>query len=334
MPYLYNRRKVLAGVSALGAAGLISRPAQAEPPPETSTVRLAGYFIEGCDAALYFAEDMLRAEGFTDVQRVTIEAGVDPAIYLARGELDFDWNYGATFLASIEAGAPIKVLTGLHSGCLEVIANDSVNSIADLRGKKVGIYTLTSSPHILLMLMATFVGLDPGKDIEWVPNQDTTPIELFAQGKIDAFLGTPPEPQEMRARKLGHTILATAVDRPWSQYYCCMLAGTADYVSNYPVATKRVMRALLKAVDLCQADAPAAARRMVEGGYTKRYDLALQALNDARYDRWREFDPEDTLRFYALRMQETGLIKSSPNELIAKGADWRFLNELKRELKT
>ena len=48
---------------------------------------------------------------------------------------------------------------------------------------------------------------------------------------------------------------------------------------------------------------------------------------------WREYDPEDTLRFYALRLHEAGMIKSSPNALLAEGTDWRFLNELKRELK-
>ena len=73
---------------------------------------------------------------------------------------------------------------------------------------------------------------------------------------------------------------------------------------------------------------------MVDGGFVDHYDYALQTLSDVRYDRWREFDPEDTMRFYALRMHETGLIKMDPQKIIAKGTDWRFLNELKRELKT
>ena len=59
-----------------------------------------------------------------------------------------------------------------------------------------------------------------------------------------------------------------------------------------------------------------------------------QTLNDIRYDRWRDYDPEDSLRFYALRMQELGMIKSGPQHIIAKGTDWRFLNELKLEMKT
>jgi NitT/TauT family transport system substrate-binding protein len=51
------------------------------------------------------------------------------------------------------------------------------------------------------------------------------------------------------------------------------------------------------------------------------------------YRRWRDYHPEDTLRFYALRLREAGMIKSTPQEIIERGSDWRFLNELKRELK-
>jgi NitT/TauT family transport system substrate-binding protein len=76
-------------------------------------------------------------------------------------------------------------------------------------------------------------------------------MNLFADGKIDAFLGLPPEPQELRSRKIGHVIVDSAVDRPWSQYFCCMLAGNTDFIHKYPVATKRVLRAILKATDLC-----------------------------------------------------------------------------------
>ena len=112
-----------------------------------------------------------------------------------------------------------------------------------------------------------------------------------------------------------------------------MLAGNRDYVRNYPVATKRVLRAILKAADLCAAEPPGAARRMVEGGFSPRYEYALQMFNEVPYDKWREYDPEDAMRFYALRMRETGFIKSSPQKIIADGTDWRFLDEIKRELK-
>ena len=84
----------------------------------------------------------------------------------------------------------------------------------------------------------------------------------------------------------------------------------------------------------CVSDPERVAQQMVDRDFVPSYDNALQTLKDIRYDRWREFDPEDSLRFYALRMQETGMIKSSPQQIIANGTDWRFLDELKRELKT
>jgi NitT/TauT family transport system substrate-binding protein len=93
------------------------------------------------------------------------------------------------------------------------------------------------------------------------------------------------------------------------------------------------LRALLKAIDFCAADPAAAARRLVNEGITDRYDYALQTLTELPYDRWREYDPEDTLRFYALRLHEAGMVTSTPQKILAEGTDWRFLNELKRELK-
>ena len=60
----------------------------------------------------------------------------------------------------------------------------------------------------------------------------------------------------------------------------------------------------------------------------------MQTLKEVPYDKWREYDPEDTIRYYALRLHEAGMIKSLPSKIIAENTDWRFLNELKRELKT
>ena len=94
-----------------------------------------------------------------------------------------------------------------------------------------------------------------------------------------------------------------------------------------------MLRAILKAVDLCVSEPKRAAQLLVDQGYTKRYDYALQAFSEMGYDVWREFDPQDSLRFYALRLHDVGLVQSSPNQLIAEHTDWRFLGELKRELK-
>jgi NitT/TauT family transport system substrate-binding protein len=112
-----------------------------------------------------------------------------------------------------------------------------------------------------------------------------------------------------------------------------MLTSNQDFVRKNPIATRRVVRAILKATDLCVSDPARAARRLVDGGFAARYDYALEMLKDVQYKKWREYDPEDTIRFYSLRLRDAGMIKATPNRIIAEGTDWRFLSELKRELK-
>jgi NitT/TauT family transport system substrate-binding protein len=276
----------------------------------------------------------LHAEGFTDIRYVATESGLAMAKSIVGGELDFSLNFVAPLVAMIDRGTPITLLAGVHVGCFELFGREGLRGIADLKGRSVGVQGLGSSQYVFLDAMVAYVGLDPVKDIRWIiPDPSVKPMELFANGKIDAFLGFPPEPQELRARGIGQVIVNSAVDRQWSEYFCCLLAGNREYVRKHPVATKRVLRAILKATDLCATQPESVARRIVERGFTKRYDYALQTLNEVPYDKWRDYDAEDTVRFYALRLHEVGMIKSTPQEIIAAGTDWRFLNELKRELK-
>jgi NitT/TauT family transport system substrate-binding protein len=336
MHIMQSRRDFFSTLSAAGAAGVFgSRISLAdEGPPEVTTIRI-GKLGGICLAPQYLAHELLRAEGFTDVSYVESEGGIALLEKVARGEVDFTQMYAAILVGALDAGLPLTVVAGVHPGCYELFAHEPIRTISDLRGKKVSIQNLESTDlrHELVAIMAANIGLDPDKDIEWVAEPDSDPMKLFAEGKVDAFLGFPPEPQELRARGIGHVLVNSAVDRPWSQYFCCLLAGNRDFVHRHPIATKRVTRAVLKAADLCVAEPERMAQRLVEDGFTESYDYAIQTLTEVPYGMWREYDPEDTLRFYALRLHEVGMIKSTPNQLIAEGTDWRFLNELKRELK-
>ena len=335
MPTPQTRRRFLTTLSFAGAASLIHAPPAraAEGQPETTTVRMVrdpGI----CLAPQYAAEELLRVEGLADIRYLESASDADTAQIVASGEGDFTLNFASQFVAAIDRGAPITVLAGVHVGCFELFASSAIHGIADLRGKSVGAQSLGSSAQVFLGALAAAIGLDPLRDIHWVTDPAEKPLELFAAGKIDAYLGVPPEPQELRARGLDHVVLNSALDRPWSQYFCCMLTGNAAFVRKNPVVTKRVLRAILKAADLCVTEPALIARRIVDRGFADNYDFALQTLRTIPYDKWREYDPEDTVRFYALRLHEARMIKSDPNTIIAKGTDWRFLNELKRELKT
>ncbi len=334
MPIIQTRRRFLTTLSLAGAAGLVHVPrtGAAEGALETTTVRLAKT-PSICVAPEDVAEELLRAEGFTDIRYVPLPMAGNVPDAIERGAIDFGLNYASVLVAAIDRGVAMKTLAGVHVGCFEVFVNEDVHSLIELRGRSVGVQALGSPEHLFLSVIAAQVGIDPGKEIRWVFSGPVRPKQLFTEGKIDAFLGFPPEPQELRARKIGRIVVDSSVDHPYSQYFCCMLAGSNDYVQHHPVATKRVVRAILKAADLCVSDPAGVARQLVAGGFTDRYDYAEQALREIPYDKWREYDAEDTMRFYALRLHEVGMINSSPQKIIAEGTDWRFLDELKRELK-
>jgi NitT/TauT family transport system substrate-binding protein len=331
-----SRRDFLATLSAAATGGMLGPrgPLAGDGPLETTRLRLRREPGFICSAPTYVAEELLRADGFTDIRYVPVQAGLSVTQMIARGDIDFTLFTAAHAALRLDQGVPIKVLAGVHSGCFELFVHDPIRTVTELRGKKVGINVLGGPDHIYLAMMVANVGLDPQQDINWITMDDrTSTMELFVETEIDAFLASVPEPQELRARNIGRVILNTTTDQPWSQYLCCMAAGNREFVREHPIATKRYLRAVLKANDICAAEPERTARRLVDGGFAERYDSALQTLTELPYGSWREFDPEDAMRFYALRLHEVGLIESTPNRIIAEGTDWRFLNELKRELK-
>jgi len=329
-----SRRHLVQGLIAAGAAGLghSAKGIAAEAPLETTKLTLH-HSLSICQAPLYVAEELLRAEGFTEVKYMTPEESGGLYKALGSGAVDVMNDFAPVVLTELDKDSPIVTLGGLHVGCFQLIGSDRVRAIRDLKGKTVAVRGMGTPPHLFLTSMLAYVGLNPRTDITWLTLPSAEAIERLADGKVDALMGFPPEPQELRARRIGRVLVSTTTDRPWSQYFCCMVISSRDFVRKHPVATKRALRAILKADAVCALEPARVARVMVERGYTTSHDLAGRVLNEIPYGRWRQYDAEDTVRFFALRLNEAGMIKSGPQRIIAQGTDWRFLNELKRELK-
>lgn len=332
----WSRREAMKGLAAVagsaGLFGLMLKSAMADPPPETTRIRLVKGSL--CIAPVYLAGDLLRTEGFSEVQYIDDdphEIGTSKPV--ATGAADLTMSFGLTTLIRVDAGEPVVLLAGVHAGCYELFGTERVRSIPDLRGRKVAIPGFGSTHHLFLSVIASYVGLDPHREISWVTLSFHDAKRQLAEGKVDAYLGFPPDPQELRAKGIGHVVLNSSTDQPWAQYFCCMVVGNRDFVRRNPVATKRALRALLKATDLCATQPARSAQILVDKGYVENRAYALQTLTDVPYGKWREYNPEDSIRFFGLRLREVGMVKSTPQKLIAQGTDWRFLNELKKELK-
>ncbi|HWO40328.1 MAG TPA: ABC transporter substrate-binding protein, partial [Candidatus Eisenbacteria bacterium] len=280
-------RAALAGAGSI--CGLQSHSHAAEPPPETTKLRLA-HSPAICVAPNYIAEELLPGEGFTDVRYVRTGGGVATMKAVASGQVDLSMLFSGPSLIQIDAGDPIVILAGVHVGCFELFVSDRVRSIRDLKGKTAAVIGLGTSPHVFLASMVSYVGLDPRKDIHWVTHPAAESMRLLSEGKIDAFMAFPPEPQELRAKKIGHVVVNSMMDRPWSQYFCCMVAANKEFIRKHPAATKRALRAILRATDITAREPERVARFLVERGYTKNYDYALQSMKEIPYGMWRQYD--------------------------------------------
>jgi len=329
-----SRREILHAAAAVGAFAAMPALAAAEPPPETRRIRLLRHPADvACVSPMWIAEELLRAEGFEHVSYVELSpAQGDPFPDVsAVGAGDADMTLADVFaiLLALDANKPVLALAGIHPGCYELFGAKSLRSIRDLKGKTIDVADL--GRRIFVSLMLAHVGIDPRKDVTLVESFEG--VRLLSEGKVDAMLAFPPEPQILRAQKIGVSLVNTSIQRPWSQYFCCMALGNRNFVARNPVATKRALRALLKAADLCATEPERTARTLVDRGFYKDYVMSVQALRETSYKRWREFDSADTLRFYALRMHEAGMLKSAPQKLLGQGTDWRFIEQLRRELK-
>jgi len=324
------RRTFIRTLGTLASASMLGLPLRAEatePPPEITTIRLFdGPFL--CFAPLYIAEDLLRLEGFREV----IYLKGDSAPPTENSDIDI-WG-APSILPHLDRGMPQIVLSGIHAGCWELFAQHRVRRIGDLKGRRVAVAKTNALEHVWLSSMFAYVGIDPRSDVQWVQTGSLKASQrAFLADEVDAFLAFPPQPQEMRLAKAGHVLLDTTFDKPWAQYFCCLVTGRRDFVNDHPIAAKRALRAMLKAADICATQPEQVARFLQKKGIEPRYEVSLDVLTRLPYHHWRDWNVADTLRFHALRLKDVGMIQSTPNDLIARCTDQRFLDALKREMK-
>ena len=341
-----------AGAVLLGACGSddgSSRPTSTpgpavDPPPETTTIRLAKDPVDASQAPLYVAGLFLPEEGFTNVQYIDVP-GFDPGIQqLASGQIDIGRSFASAVTVAADAGDPLVALAGLFNTNFRLFGNDRVQSLRDLKGKRIFVPKrgVTDIAYAFWAVLLAYVGIDIERDVELIELSFIDLPRALQADTIDAVIAPRPYSTLLETRYPGlHVVLDGAKDPPWSQYFGNFVTGNRDFVEKHPAATKRALRAILKAADVCAREPERAARYLVDKGFTPHsvaistpftYDQVLDAITGVSYAAWREFDPEDTVRFFALRLREAGLVKSTPDDLIARATDWRYLNEIKREL--
>jgi NitT/TauT family transport system substrate-binding protein len=334
----------LAGIAVAGGLGnacVVAQPPAAPSaslgPPETRTLRVP--LVPMCDPWYAYCEPFLREEGFTDL---TLGSG-----NLSTGDADLGILYGNSFVGAIDAGTPLVALAGMHTGCIMVFARAGINSISDFRGKTIAINTKTvtilgksvpSTEYGFLLSLLAYIGIQPS-DLSFVEvGASGNVITPFIDGKVDAiFTAAAGGPLLMADPKNpGHVILDSSADKPWSQNYCCLLVTSRDWYSAHPVAAKRMTRAILRATDAAKKDLRGAAKATADKGTYKSTpavteQIIYDIIKDESFD-WRQYDPDDTVRFFALRLADAKLVKKTPQQILTDGADFAYFRQLRKEL--
>ena len=307
------------------------------PPPETTTVRIVNP-VE-CDPAIWVARDsLLRDEGFTDVRYVDTQFTLRD--WINKDLADVATAHPEFIVGSLDAGLPITMLTGLHSGCLEVWAKPGITSIGQLRGKRISIRVADMSDHFYAFFatLLGYVRIDAHKDVQFVETgveSYAAMLAAFIDGRADAVLAGAAAGPYLRSLHIpGNVIFDQAVQKPWSSYLCCTLVANRTWAERYPIAAKRVTRAILAATDAAARDHTAAAHAFFVGEQGQKSEsITMQTMAMCNYN-WRDYEPEDTLRFFALRLNAAGLIKSTPQQLIDRGTSLAYMRQLRTELKS
>jgi NitT/TauT family transport system substrate-binding protein len=331
----------LTGASAallLGCGGGTGSPAGAAPegefdgPPETTRLRVVKDYTL-CLAPQYIAREFLIEEGFTDLEYVSQGKISQTGSNIASGTMDMSLHAASPAAVDIDEGMNLVTVAGVHSSCYEIFARDGINSIGDLRGKTVGV--VASTPDEIderwYGTFFWFIGIDPRRDLTMRPETRSGILRAYSDGSVDAVFAIPPTTEQLRTLGIGRVIFSSMVDRPAVGYQCCLLTVNRDFLERNPNATRRAIRAVLRGADVCAQEPERAAQWLIDNAFGVNYEYVLASVKSIPFT-WRDVNAEDTLRYYALRLNEAGVIKNSPHDILRKGSDWRFFHQLKEEM--
>src|SRR5262249_1530144 len=155
-------------------------------------------------------------------------------------------------LKPIEGGTDVKMTGGIHTGCLRVQAGakSDIKTVADLKGKKIGVPTHIGSPPYLFAsrVLATH-DIDPRpeqKDVEWLAFPPDGLGKALDDERVDAVATSDPIGTILLGRGQVRNVADQAVDAPYHDEYCCAAVVSGKLAKNDPATAAKVTRVLLK----------------------------------------------------------------------------------------
>lgn len=271
-------RKILKKVSALGLVtvlGVLSLTACGKTETKTSEVDIVIGTANGslCLAPLhvaidngYFEEEFEKAGITWKVEEIDMGNVAD---LVASGKIDASTQLAGSMIPQIDNGLEITFTAGMHTGCTKVYSrpDSGINSISDLKGKKIGVPALGDSSVVGLKRALYDAGIGVTTDnleIEWVVYALTDLPLALENGAIDVAALHDPVAYSAEQEYGFKKILDFTTDDKFSKEYCCMSFVTTKLAEENPKAAAAYTRAILRASAFVQANPEEAAKLQID----------------------------------------------------------------------
>jgi NitT/TauT family transport system substrate-binding protein len=286
------------------AAGIILNTQQAK-----TVISYAG---GTCKAPIYVAyqKGFFKDEGL-DVDLV--QAGFDQLkLSLDSGDIDATQANFAWF-KPIEQGLNIKLTAGIHTGCISLVtpSNSGIQTIADLKGKAVGVDSIGGGPQIALSAKLREVGINPTTEVEWKAYPGPQLDEAINKGEIVAYMTWDPFPAQALEEKGYISLLDIGIDEPFNSSYCCFIGINGKVVEQDPAKAAAITRAIVRAAEWVGEHPQEAAQIAVDNHYIGgNVDLNARLL--ASYD-WQPSisQAKDNVQYWISEQKAQGILESS-----------------------
>ena len=245
-----------------------------------------GYIGITCEAPIFSAVEngYFKEEGL-EVELVKCEWSKYKDV-LALGGYDITHHLIMYFLKPIEQGLDVKITAGIHTGCLRVQAGmkGNIKTVADLRGKKIGVPGMGTPPFIFANRVLGANGIDAMKEIEWRVFPAGELGLALEKGEVDAVADSEPIGSLLLAQGLVRNVADQAKDAPYKDEYCCAVIANGKWLSANPKAAAAATRALLKGAKWVNTNPRIAARMSVEKKYlASNPELNTTAIGNLNY---------------------------------------------------
>lgn len=206
---------------------------------------------------------------------------------MVAGKNDIVYGLLPVFVERIANGFEMVVVSGTHYGCINAVATDDsgIETIADLKGKKVGIPDgLGSSPAVLLQRMLVAYDIELSEvDLQVFSNADLQ--TALQEGHIEAFISWDPYATIVSQIEGNHLIFDQANDPMTKDEYCCLFGLRTEFVEEHPEIAKKVVQAYTKACEYIAENPEEAAKVCYEEGYIADEDYVFNGklLDSYRY---------------------------------------------------